>query len=108
MTERERRLGRKTRKETGKWNQMTALRFQRGGVNIRYPQPPFRRPQMMGVIKDVNKKKKLKREKKALSQKLCKLMQRKHPELNNDNNSEDTDHHNNSEDTDHHNNLDSA
>ena len=45
-----------------------------------------------------------KREKKALSQKLCKLMQRKHPELNNDNNSEDTDHHNNSEDTDHHNN----
>ena len=35
-TERERGLGRKTREETGKGNQMTALIFQRGG-NIRHP-----------------------------------------------------------------------
>ena len=31
MTERARGLGRKTREETGKGNQMTALRFQTGG-----------------------------------------------------------------------------
>ena len=39
-TERVIRLGRRTRKETVKWNQMTVLRFQTGG-DIRHPQPPF-------------------------------------------------------------------
>ena len=33
---------RKTIEETGKGNQMTALRFQTGGINIRHPRPPFR------------------------------------------------------------------
>ena len=40
-TERVIRLGRRTRKETVKWNQMTVLRFQTGG-DIRHPRPPFR------------------------------------------------------------------
>ena len=33
-------LGRRTREEIAKWNQMTALRFQTGG-DIRHPRPPF-------------------------------------------------------------------
>ena len=33
-------LKRRTRRETVKWNQMTALRFQMGG-DIRHPRPPF-------------------------------------------------------------------
>ena len=33
-------LGRRTREEIVKWNQMTALRFQMGG-DIRHPRPPF-------------------------------------------------------------------
>ena len=33
-------LGRRTREEIVKWNQMTALRFQTGG-DIRHPRPPF-------------------------------------------------------------------
>ena len=41
-TERVTGLGRKTREEIVKWNQMTALRFQTGGRDIRHPQPPFR------------------------------------------------------------------
>ena len=40
-TERVTGLGRKTREEIAKWNQMTALRFQTGG-DIRHPWPPFR------------------------------------------------------------------
>ena len=42
MTERARRVGRKTREEKVKWNQMTVLRFQMGG-DIRHPRPPFGR-----------------------------------------------------------------
>ena len=36
-------LGRRTREETVKWKQMTALRYQtvRRGKTIRYPWPPF-------------------------------------------------------------------
>ena len=37
-TERVTGLGRKTREEIAKWNQMTALRFQTGGD--RHPRPP--------------------------------------------------------------------
>ena len=33
-------LGRRTREEMAKWNQMTALRFQTGG-DIRHQRPPF-------------------------------------------------------------------
>ena len=40
-TERITRLGRRTREEIAKWKQMTALRFQTGGENIRDPRPPF-------------------------------------------------------------------
>ena len=40
MTERARGLGREKIEETGKGNQMTALRFQIGG-DIRHPRPPF-------------------------------------------------------------------
>ena len=39
-TERVTGRGRKT-KETVKWNQMTALRFQTGGGDIIHPQPVF-------------------------------------------------------------------
>ena len=39
-TERVTGLGRRTREEIAKWNQMTALRFQTWG-NIRHPRPPF-------------------------------------------------------------------
>ena len=39
-TERVRGLGRRTREEIAKWNQMTAQRFQTGG-DIRHPRPPF-------------------------------------------------------------------
>ena len=39
-TERVTGLGRRTREEIAKWNQMTALRFQTGG-DIRHPRPPF-------------------------------------------------------------------
>ena len=35
-------LGRRTREEIVKWNQMTALRFQTGEGDIRHPRPPFR------------------------------------------------------------------
>ena len=41
MTERVIGLGRRTREEIAKWNQMTALGFQTGG-NIRHPWPPCR------------------------------------------------------------------
>ena len=34
-------LGRRTREEIAKGNQMTALRFQTGGGDIRHPRPPF-------------------------------------------------------------------
>ena len=34
-------LGRRTREEIAKWNQMTALRFKTGGGDIRHPRPPF-------------------------------------------------------------------
>ena len=44
-TERVTGLGRRTREEIAKWNQMTALRFHTGG-DIRHPRPPF------GGIKD--------------------------------------------------------
>ena len=37
-------LGRETREETVKWNQMTTLRFQTGGGDIRHPPPPFGGP----------------------------------------------------------------
>ena len=40
-TERVTGLGRRTREEIAKWNQMTALRFQTGGGDIRHPRPPF-------------------------------------------------------------------
>ena len=41
-TERVAGLGRRTREEIAKWNQMTALRFQTGGrLDIRHPRPPF-------------------------------------------------------------------
>ena len=43
-TERVIGLGRRTREEIVKWNQMTALRFQTGeggGEDIRHPRPPF-------------------------------------------------------------------
>ena len=44
-TERVTGLGRKTREEIAKWNQMTAPRFQTGGRggggDIRHPRPPF-------------------------------------------------------------------
>ena len=33
-------LGRRTREDIVKWNQMTVLRFQAGG-DIRHPRPPF-------------------------------------------------------------------
>ena len=39
-TERVTGLGRRTREEIVKWNQMTALRFQLGG-DMRYSRPPF-------------------------------------------------------------------
>ena len=40
--ERVTRLGKRTREEIAKWNQMTALRFQRGGGgDIRHPRPPL-------------------------------------------------------------------
>ena len=39
-TERVLGLGKRTRKETVKWNQMTDLRFQTG-CDIRYPRPPL-------------------------------------------------------------------
>ena len=39
-TERVTGLGRRTREEIVKWNQMTALRSRQGG-DIRHPQPPF-------------------------------------------------------------------
>ena len=39
-TERVTGLGRRTREEIAKWNQVTALRFQTGG-DIRHPRPPF-------------------------------------------------------------------
>ena len=45
QTERVTGLGRRTREEIAKWNQMTALRFQTGG-DIRHPRPPF-----WGVVK---------------------------------------------------------
>ena len=38
--DRARDLGRRTREEIAKWNQMTALRFQTRG-DIRHPRPPF-------------------------------------------------------------------
>ena len=41
MTERITRLGRRTREEIEKWNQMTALRFQTEGEDTRHPWPPF-------------------------------------------------------------------
>ena len=40
-TDRVTRLGRRTREEIAKWNQMTALRFRTGGGDIRHPRPPF-------------------------------------------------------------------
>ena len=40
-TERVTGLGRRTSEEIAKWNQMTALRFQTGGGDIRHPWPPF-------------------------------------------------------------------
>ena len=40
-TERVIGLGRRTSEEIAKWNQMTALRFQTGGGDIRNPRPPF-------------------------------------------------------------------
>ena len=39
-TERVTGLGRRTREEIAKWNQMTALKFQTG-EDIRHPRPPF-------------------------------------------------------------------
>ena len=33
-------LGRRTREEIVKWNQMTPLRFQKGG-DVKHPRPPF-------------------------------------------------------------------
>ena len=33
-------LGRRTREQIAKWNQMTALSFRQGG-DIRHPRPPF-------------------------------------------------------------------
>ena len=39
-TERVTGLGRRTREEIAKWNQMTALRFRQGG-DIRHPRPSF-------------------------------------------------------------------
>ena len=40
-TERVIGLGRRTREEIVKWNQMTALRFQTAGGDIRHPRSPF-------------------------------------------------------------------
>ena len=40
-TERVTGLGRRKSEEIAKWNQMTALRFQTGGGDIRHPRPPF-------------------------------------------------------------------
>ena len=45
-TERVTELGRRTREEISKWNQMTPLRLQTGGGeererDIRHPRPPF-------------------------------------------------------------------
>ena len=47
-------LGRRTREEIAKWNQMTALRFQTGGGDIRHPRPPFR-GQLKAVIEQTAK-----------------------------------------------------
>ena len=41
-TERVTKLGRRTREETVKWNQMTASRLHTGGGDIRHPWPPVR------------------------------------------------------------------
>ena len=40
-TERVAGLSRRTWEKIAKWNQMTALRFQTGGEDIRHPGPPF-------------------------------------------------------------------
>ena len=40
----------KTRKEIGKGNQMTALRFQTGGDFIRHSWPPFRGKRFKGML----------------------------------------------------------
>ena len=47
-TERVTELGRRTREEIAKWNQMTALRFQTGGTRRRTT--PIRNPRVAGML----------------------------------------------------------
>ena len=47
QTDRVTGLGRRTREEIAKWNQMTALKFQTDG-DIRHPRPPFGGALMVG------------------------------------------------------------
>ena len=55
-TERVTGLGRRTREEIVKWNQMTVLRFQTGGGggDIRCPQPPFGEPSKSVMMRDIS------------------------------------------------------